>query len=89
MNLHQLFDHRGARHRFPCIAGDDRIPDGTTELVVFRNGRQRFTALKRSYASGQIAISRSLDRVTARGLNQAARRQGHIITTWGITPSDE
>jgi hypothetical protein len=42
------------------MAGDDRIPDGTTELVVFRNNRQRFTALKRSYAGGQIATSRSL-----------------------------
>jgi len=42
MKLLQLFEHRGARQRFPCIAGDDRIPEGTTELVVFRNGRQRF-----------------------------------------------
>ncbi len=47
MNLHQLFDHRGARHRFPSISGEDRNPDGTTEHVVFRNGRLRFTALKR------------------------------------------
>jgi hypothetical protein len=78
------FDHRGARHRFPCIAGDERIPDGTTELVVFRNGAHRFTALKRSYAGEQIVISRTLGHTPARGLNQAARRAGHIVTTWGI-----
>jgi len=85
MKLLTPFDHRGARHRFPCIAGEDRIPEGTTELVVFRNGRARFTALKRSYAGGQIAISRSLNRAAARGLNQTARRAGHVVTTWGIT----
>lgn len=85
MKLLQLFEHRGARQRFPCIAGDDRIPEGTTELMVFRNGCQRFTALKRSYAGGQIAISRSLERGAACGLIQAARRAGHVVTTWEIT----
>ena len=86
MTLHVPFEHRGAREHFPAINGEDRIPDSVTELVLYRTGAHRFTAIKRSYAGGQIVISRALVPSTARDLIQIARRAGHRVTLWGITP---
>ncbi len=84
MTFHTHFEHRGACHRFPTISGDDRLAMDHTELVVYLNRRQHYTALKRSYHGGQIVISRTLNVAGAHALIRNASAAGHVVTTWGI-----